>query len=376
MPSIPPDHMHMLIKHFVGIRPSSILDIGLSYGKIGFVNRDFFIALMDESFVKKKSKMTIHGIETFSPEPRDMQPGFYDTVYRGDMFDLIDRLGTYDMIVLGDVLEHLGKKEAFQLLDECIVHSNKHLMICVSLGEEWIQEEFRPFVFPQEFFQYTTENYGVFLVNKDDYIDHKIDKLYPSHTNNGLRTAVALRKKFSLNRENISKIDLSGYAEYANHLERDSCLFETRFMEHYRLLAYLSTCFSDATIVDVGTNLGHSAIALSYNNTNKVISYDIVEYSRPPDLKQPPNIEYRTGDVLEDERLFDSALIMLDTDHGGAFEKRFYSSLKENGYKGLLFLDDIYLNEPMRAFWSSISEPKEDITDLGHWAGSGLVEFS
>ena len=92
--------------------------------------------------------------------------------------------------------------------------------------------------------------------------------------------------------------------------------------------------------------------------------------------KSRPNIEDRTGDVLEDKRLFESPLIMLDTNHNGIFEKRAYTFLKENDYKGLLFLDDIYLNEPMRAFWNSIADPKEDVTDLGHWAGSGLVEFS
>ena len=142
------------------------------------------------------------------------------------------------------------------------------------------------------------------------------------------------------------------------------------------MIAHLSTRFSNATLFDIGTNLGYSALALSYNDTNKVISYDIVERNGLRDSKESTNIEYRTGDVLEDKRLFESPLIMLDTNHNGIFEKRAYSFLKENNYKGLLFLDDIYLNEPMRAFWNSITDPKEDVTDLGHWAGSGLVEFS
>jgi len=79
---------------------------------------------------------------------------------------------------------------------------------------------------------------------------------------------------------------------------------------------------------------------------------------------------------LGDERLLDSPFIMLDTAHNSSFAKRFYSFLKENDYKGLLFLDDIYLNEPIRAFWKSITKPKEDVTNLGHWSGFGLVEFT
>jgi hypothetical protein len=67
---------------------------------------------------------------------------------------------------------------------------------------------------------------------------------------------------------------------------------------------------------------------------------------------------------------------MLDTYHDGKFEHEFYTFLKANRYKGLLFLDDIHLNEPMKAFWEHIEEPKEDVTDLGYWSGSGLVVFA
>ena len=210
MPGIPPDHMHILVKHFVGTRPSSILDIGLSYGHIDFIDRDFCVALMDKPFRNKKSEMLIDGIETFPDEKQNVQPDFYDTVYKGDIFQVIERLETYDMIVLGDVLEHLEKRQALQLLDECIAHSDNHLMVCVSLGEKeadnnicgriydkpvsfWSHEDFGPFVYPQKFLQYTTENHGIFLVNKEDYIDHKIVELYPLPKNNGVNTSFNLR---------------------------------------------------------------------------------------------------------------------------------------------------------------------------------------
>ena len=50
--------------------------------------------------------------------------------------------------------------------------------------------------------------------------------------------------------------------------------------------------------------------------------------------------------------------------------------LKHNGFKGLLFLDDIYLNDAMRIFWDSITEPKYDLTSVGHFSGNGIVDFS
>ena len=115
---------------------------------------------------------------------------------------------------------------------------------------------------------------------------------------------------------------------------------------------------------------------LSYNLKNTIVSYDIVDLRQVHHQEELTNIEYRLGDVLQDRRLIGSSLLMLDTNHDGVFEKKFYHFLKENRYSGLLFLDDIHLNQQMRDFWNSISEPKEDVTDLGHWSGSGIVDFS
>ena len=45
--------------------------------------------------------------------------------------------------------------------------------------------------------------------------------------------------------------------------------------QEYRLYSYLTTLFNGCTILDIGTLDGRSAIALSHNETNNVISYNI-----------------------------------------------------------------------------------------------------
>ena len=133
--------------------------------------------------------------------------------------------------------------------------------------------------------------------------------------------------------------------------------------EHYKLLAYLSTCYHKTTIIDLGTDKGCSAMALSYNLSNRVISYDIVQRVSPINL---PNIEFRVKDAPVEDRkeLLSSPLILLDTAHDGIFEQRVYNALVEDGYQGLLLLDDICLNPVMQSFWP-----------VGHWSGTGLVRF-
>ena len=144
--------------------------------------------------------------------------------------------------------------------------------------------------------------------------------------------------------------------------------------EHYKLLAYLSTCYRDSTFVDLGTDKGCSALALSYELSNRVVSYDIENRRVAP--IELPNVEFRVRDALEDkDTILSAPLIMLDTAHDGVFEQRLYARLVEWRYEGLLLLDDIYLNPVMQSFWDKIGLEKIDLTPLGHWSGTGLVRF-
>ncbi|MBF0227515.1 MAG: hypothetical protein HQK76_18875 [Desulfobacterales bacterium] len=184
-----------------------------------------------------------------------------------------------------------------------------------------------------------------------------------------------LREIYQLNRNNISKIDLTIFSKYLGNKIYSKFFFDKDFKEHYRIVAYLSSFFNNALIFDVGTYMGHSALALSYNKTNKIISYDIKQARELFYEKELDNIDFHIGNVLEDKRLLEAPLIIIDTNHDGIFEKEIYNFLKQNKYKGLLFLDDIHLNKEMVDFWKLISEPKIDITNLGHFSGSGLVDF-
>lgn len=147
--------------------------------------------------------------------------------------------------------------------------------------------------------------------------------------------------------------------------------------EHYKLLAYISSLYDDISILDIGTNRGFSALALSYNKLNKVHSFDLYELK---ELKSPlpDNITFYINNILNEEYkdlILKSKIILVDTFHDGSFEKKFHSYLNEINYKGILLLDDIKLNDKMIDYWDSIEEEKKDISKVGHWSGTGLVIF-
>ena len=157
--------------------------------------------------------------------------------------------------------------------------------------------------------------------------------------------------------------------------------------EHYGLLCYLSTKFNNATILDLGTWAGWSAVSIAQNPTNKVITYDIVdELGRSQNgicIKDKfdtySNIERRMIDArTESPEVIKSAdLIILDIDpHDGIQETDFTNYLDEIGYEGFVVCDDVHLNKGMRDWWSSITLPKYDLTDVAHnnsQAGTGLI---
>jgi len=178
----------------------------------------------------------------------------------------------------------------------------------------------------------------------------------PFETDN--KMALSLKDRLELTRERVALISLERFDAHILNQEHRAYFFDTEFKEHYRLIALLSSLFDQGTIFDVGTNKGYSAVALAYNPFNQVISYDLVdcrELGRPEALG---NIEFHIGDVREDSRLADAQLVMLDTYHDGSFERQFYAHLKQIGFKGLLFLDDIHLNEAMESFWGRSICPK------------------
>jgi hypothetical protein len=388
MPTSPYSHIETFIGLLIRSRPRSILDIGLGNGKWGFLARDCLDVMLNEAYHRSRWRVRIDGIEAYPAYVQDHQRAIYDTIHIGDAFDVIDRLDGYELIVLGDVLEHFEKARAWEFFDKCIAHAERYMAVFIPLGNTWRQpaiydnplethrsvwffDELARFSESHALFDYAAGPYAVFVINREGYLDFRTKRLLspdpvsPNH----------LSRRLGLSREAVAQVDLRPLSRHVADPQHLSFFLDTQFREHYRLIARLSSCFDQATLFDIGTNKGYSALALSHHPSNRVVSYDIAECKALRFPEQLGRIEYRIGDVMRDHRLLASPLIMLDTNHDGGFESEFYAFLKRNRYRGWLFLDDIHLNTAMIRFWDSITEPKEDLTSIGHFSGSGLVAF-
>jgi hypothetical protein len=120
------------------LMPISILDIGIGFGKYGFLAREY-MDICKQRYQAETWETKIDGIEIFPDYVGDLQRLIYNDIYIGDAFDCLEKLGDYDLILLIDMIEHLPKERGFELL-ELIKKKSKTALIStpvrvISLGK-------------------------------------------------------------------------------------------------------------------------------------------------------------------------------------------------------------------------------------------------
>lgn len=179
-----------------------------------------------------------------------------------------------------------------------------------------------------------------------------------------------------LNDSLINQIDLTKLQSFLGPTQNEPLLKgPDKGFNYYKTLAYFSTLFENSTIFDIGSGHGHSALALSYNESNKIISFD-VNRSREIQIIGRQNIQYLLENALKHSDILKCPLIYLDVNHTGDFEKEIIDFLWDNEWKGLLVLDDIFDYHGLMMLWESIVIPKYNITEYGHFSGFGIIDFA
>jgi hypothetical protein len=125
MPTSRPYHLTWLCDQVVKIQPRTILDVGIGYGSKGMLFREYTDVWTGKMF---KPEAIVDGVEIFPEYVTDLQRKIYNNIYIGNILDLIDGLGFYELIYMGDVLEHFNKEEGKVLLEK-LKQRCRHLFI-------------------------------------------------------------------------------------------------------------------------------------------------------------------------------------------------------------------------------------------------------
>ena len=119
MPNSTPAPITEICRRIIMKKPTSVLDIGIGFGKYGFLAREYCDIHYGRYF---DWKTRIDGIEGFEMYITDVQRSVYDNIYIGDAVDIIKTLGIYDLILSVDMLEHLEKERGMELLNDIQKH--------------------------------------------------------------------------------------------------------------------------------------------------------------------------------------------------------------------------------------------------------------
>lgn len=124
------------------IEPRRVLDIGIgSLGRWSLLSREFS-DVWGGRVLPEEWECTIDGVEAYAPQVHALHRHLYDHVFVGDAFEIIDRLDHYDLIILGDVIEHFPPRQARTMLVKAIRQAG-YVLVVTPLGtlDEWPQDE-------------------------------------------------------------------------------------------------------------------------------------------------------------------------------------------------------------------------------------------
>ena len=99
--------------------PKKLLDIGIGFGKFGFLAREY-LELWKEEADYNKRVVKIDGIEAYEPYITPVHKLIYDNVFIGNALEILPGLkDKYDLILLIDVFEHFTFEDGSELLEYC-----------------------------------------------------------------------------------------------------------------------------------------------------------------------------------------------------------------------------------------------------------------
>ena len=203
----------------------------------------------------------------------------------------------------------------------------------------------------------------------------------------------------------ISKAPLERVQDYTTK-DYAKFLLKRAGTEHYDFLNFISMTYGDCRhMMDIGTRSVTSALALGSNQTLPVWTFDLPgsgerhsafrgaseEEWQKKVLGVGVDIKFHNLDLMkvsdsELKKYIGTWFIMLDTlnlPDTVQFEREFFQRLLDLGFKGILGLDDIDLNDEMKKWWKEVQDnamkrgyTTYNLTKIGHYSGTGLVDFS
>src|SRR5262249_48389340 len=99
--------------------PKSVLDVGCGFGKYGVLLREY-LDVWHERLAAKDWQLELVGIEAYEGYRNPVHDSVYSKVHCGEAQRVLPKLGEFDVTLIADVIEHLQKDDAREMVKECL----------------------------------------------------------------------------------------------------------------------------------------------------------------------------------------------------------------------------------------------------------------
>jgi hypothetical protein len=133
-------HISYCCELMFALAPRSILDVGMGFGRWGILAREVCDIWRQRVFTEQW-QVQIVGVEAYGKLVRDYHRTFYNEIIVRDAAEVLEEADRcFDLIILGDVLEHFPREEGERVLELALAKAY-YTMLAVPLGEGWEQED-------------------------------------------------------------------------------------------------------------------------------------------------------------------------------------------------------------------------------------------
>lgn len=130
MPSSHPFQLNEILELIMLTDPESLLDIGVGFGKYGFLSREY-LELWNNSNEYLQWTRQIDGIEVYDPYLTPWHDRIYNRIFRGNALEILPGITQrYDLILMIDVLEHFTYEEGLKIIEHCM-RCGKNIIVSV-----------------------------------------------------------------------------------------------------------------------------------------------------------------------------------------------------------------------------------------------------
>ena len=114
MPTSAPSLLGWVFEKVEHLRPTSVLDIGIGFGKYGFLTKEYASVRHPASL----SGCHLVGVEPFQSYITPLCRLIYDEIRIGDALHMDFSHDKFDLIIMADVIEHFEKPDGLRLLHD------------------------------------------------------------------------------------------------------------------------------------------------------------------------------------------------------------------------------------------------------------------